>query len=598
MTTHRHPAFWLLLLILLGAGRTAAATEVVFRLPAGEEVLEAHLRKAALSVETAARPDATAQDILAAARADYARMVGTLYEAGRYGAVVSIRVDGREAADIPAFAAPARIGRVVVAVEPGPGFTFSTTRIAPLAPGTELPALFRPGGPAFSGVVGDAVKVAGTAWREAGHAKVAIADQRLVADHRRARLATEITLAPGPRLRFGELVVARPGSVRPERVRAIAGLPAGHIYHPDEVREASVRLRRTGAFSSVVLTEAEAIGTGGTLDVIATLADAKPRRFGFGAELSSLEGLKLSSFWLHRNLFGGAERLKVEGEIAGIGGDSGGIDYILSARYDRPATFNPDTGLFLYARVQELDEPDYRERSVRFGGGLSHIFSDDLAVEVSLGYQYSDVDDDLGSRRLEHLLFPAGLTYDTRDNELDATSGAFVELDLTPFVGLSGGGLGARLFLDARAYRGLLRKGGLVFAARAQIGAVNGAGLTEVPPEMLFFSGGAGTVRGQSYQSLGIALPAGREVGGRSFAALSAELRASLKGPWAVVGFADAGFVAADSWWDDRGRSHAGAGLGVRYETGLGPIRVDIATPLGNDAGEEFELYVGIGQAF
>lgn len=588
----------LLALALLGGVRAVAAAEVTIALPADAQGLGGHLRDASLSVETAAREDATAQDLLAAARADYARMVGALYEVGRYGGVVSIRVDGREAADMPAFAAPARIGRIAIRVEPGPLFTFSQTRIAPLAPGTRLPEGFRPGWPAFSETIGKTTAAAGRGWREAGHAKVAIAAQRLVADHRGARLAADITLAPGPRLRFGQLVVARPGNVRPGRVRAIAGLPTGEVYHPDEVREASRRLRRTGAFSSVVLDEAETPGPDGTLDIVATLADARPRRFGFGAELSSLEGLTLSGFWLHRNLMGGAERLRIDAEVGGIGGDSGGIDYVLSARFDRPATFTSDTGLFLSARAQEKDEPDYRERSVRLGGGLSHIFSDTLTGEAGIAYQYSDIDDDLGSRRLEHVLFPARLTWDTRDDDLNARQGVYIDLDVTPFVGIGGGGLGARLYLDARQYISLTRDGGLVLATRAQLGTVNGASLTQVPPEMLFFSGGAGTVRGQSYKSLGIDLPGGRQVGGRSFSALSAELRADLSGPWSVVGFADGGFVGAGSWWDGVRDSHYGAGFGVRYDTGLGPVRVDIATPLDSSAGSEFELYIGIGQAF
>ena len=63
------------------------------------------------------------------------------------------------------------------------------------------------------------------------------------------------------------------------------------------------------------------------------------------------------------------------------------------------------------------------------------------------------------------------------------------------------------------------------------------------------------------------------------------------------MGFADAGFVGRDSFWDN-GSSHYGAGVGVRYDTGLGPIRVDLATPLGSNAGENVELYIGIGQAF
>lgn len=578
--------------------RAAPAAEVVLQLPQETRGLNGHLRDASLSVETAARGDAGPQDILAAARADYARLAGALYEVGRYGAVISIRVDGREAAEISPLSEPARVGRIVIRVQPGPLFTFSRAEVAPLAPGTQLPEGYRQGAPAFSGAVQDAAEAGAGRWRGLGHAKVEIADQRVTADHRGARLSSEIVLAPGPRLRFGKLRIMSDSAVRPERLRAIAGLPAGQVYSPAEVEMASRRLRRTGAFTSVVLEDADDIGPGDRLDVEATLTDAKPRRFGFGAELSSLEGLTLSGFWLHRNLMGGAERLRIEGEIGGIGGDSGGIDYSLSTRFERPATFTPDTDLFLEARAQELDEPDYRERSLRLGGGLSHIFSDDLTGEAGLAYQLSDIDDDLGSRRLEHLLLPARLTYDTRDDPLDATGGVFYDLDATPFAGLDTDSLGARLHFDARTYWAFGRNDRLVLATRGQLATVAGAGLAEVPPDMLFFSGGAGTVRGQPYQSLGVDLGGGRKIGGRSFAAASMELRAKLRDAWSVVGFADAGFVGSDSWWGNPSDTHYGAGLGVRYDTGLGPIRVDLATPLDSDAGEDFELYIGIGQAF
>jgi translocation and assembly module TamA len=65
-----------------------------------------------------------------------------------------------------------------------------------------------------------------------------------------------------------------------------------------------------------------------------------------------------------------------------------------------------------------------------------------------------------------------------------------------------------------------------------------------------------------------------------------------------VVGFADTGFVGADSFSTRNGEFQSGIGFGVRYATGIGPIRVDIATPIDDDAGEAFEFYIGIGQAF
>jgi translocation and assembly module TamA len=115
---------------------------------------------------------------------------------------------------------------------------------------------------------------------------------------------------------------------------------------------------------------------------------------------------------------------------------------------------------------------------------------------------------------------------------------------------------------------------------------------------MLFFSGGAGTVRGQGYQSLAVDLGNGARLGGRSFLALSAEMRVDLFSEWSVVGFADTGFIGQDALGQVNGNWHSGAGFGVRYDTGFGPIRVDVATPLDNDAGQDFELYIGIGQAF
>jgi translocation and assembly module TamA len=181
---------------------------------------------------------------------------------------------------------------------------------------------------------------------------------------------------------------------------------------------------------------------------------------------------------------------------------------------------------------------------------------------------------------------------------LNATEGAFGELSLTPFAGINNDSLGAHVLLDVRSYVGFGENDRIVFATRGQLGSVSGARTFEVPPEMLFFSGGAGTVRGQDYQSLGIPFRPGLQVGGRSFAAISAEIRAQIKGPWGAVGFIDAAKVSAGSVFDGFTDEHAGAGFGIRYDTGLGPIRVDVATPIGSNAGENFELYVGIGQAF
>jgi translocation and assembly module TamA len=131
-----------------------------------------------------------------------------------------------------------------------------------------------------------------------------------------------------------------------------------------------------------------------------------------------------------------------------------------------------------------------------------------------------------------------------------------------------------------------------------QLGSVIGPDLDEVPPTLLFFSGGAGSVRGHPYESLGIPV-AGGIAGGKSYAAVSAEIRGYVTEKIALVGFYDFGMVGAESYLDDSAESHAGAGIGVRYDLGgFGPLRLDIATPVSGDTDDGIQFYIGIGQAF
>ena len=65
-----------------------------------------------------------------------------------------------------------------------------------------------------------------------------------------------------------------------------------------------------------------------------------------------------------------------------------------------------------------------------------------------------------------------------------------------------------------------------------------------------------------------------------------------------VVAFVDVGSVGSGSFLSGSSDWHAGAGVGIRYDTGFGPIRFDIATPVSGDTGDGVQFYVGIGQAF
>ncbi|NBC88695.1 MAG: BamA/TamA family outer membrane protein, partial [Alphaproteobacteria bacterium] len=427
----------------------------------------------------------------------------------------------------------------------------------------------------------------------------------IAARHAEARLDVDVAVAPGPRVTFGDVVVTSESAVRSPRIRQIAGIPRGAVFMPDAVKRAATRLRRTGTFRSVRLTEADRVGPDGDMDIEIDVVDAQPRRIGAGVELSSVNGLTVSGFWLHRNFLGGAERFRLEGEAAQLGGAGSGPDFDLSFRFERPAVYGADTLFFLEAGLDYLDEPDFIEERANLALGVSQEFTENLTGELGLALSYSRVTELYlpkvsGSHPTRALLLfrlPVGLTYDRRDDPLDPTRGYYLEASLEPFAALDSDIDGARLDLDARGYRGFGADDRVVAAGRFQFGSLTGPSAFEAPPRFLYYSGGGGSVRGQPYQSLDADYD-GTALGGRSFVGLSGELRIGVTDRAGVVLFADAGFVGPESLYDGTGDWHAGGGIGARYDTPVGPIRLDVAGPLSGDTGDGVQFYVGIGQAF
>ncbi|MBM7068725.1 autotransporter assembly complex family protein [Actibacterium sp. 188UL27-1] len=590
--------------LLLGfclASPLKALDDFSFAVAGQDDDLKQLLRRASL-LSTAVREKRTApQDLIATARAEYAALVGALYAKGYYGPTVNVTVDGQEAANLSPLNASGRVGRIIVRVNPGARFRFGTARVAPLAPGTKLPDAFAAGQVAESPVMGDAAKAGVEGWRNVGHAKATLADQSITANHNRKTIAADLRLAPGPRLRFGDLRISGNRRTKTERIRAIAGLPTGETFDPAELDAAARRLRRTGTFRSVALTEGKVVEAGNTLPIDAAIVENKRRRLGVGLELSSQEGLTISTFWLHRNLFRGAEQLRFDLELAQIGGETqdggSGLDTSLSFRFERPATFTPDTNLFLTGSLSRIDDPGFLSSSASLGGGVTHIFSERLEGELGLSYRTSEVTDDLGTRSFDLLSVPGELTWDNRDNALDATTGLYFSLGLEPFAAISGTEDGIRLTFDGRGYQAV---GPVTLAGRVQVGALWGPEVETAPQDFLFFAGGGGTVRGQPFQALGVDLTDDLMVGGRSFLGLQGEVRGKVTETIGLVGFVDSGYIGSESFIDGSGEWISGAGIGLRYDTGLGPIRVDLGVPVNGtpDDAPAVQLYIGIGQAF
>ncbi len=589
--------------VLMGVSSPSAALDSLdFSFPGADKKLRAALLSASLVAQAERDGETDALDLFATARIDYGRFLGALYAEGYYSGVVSILIDGREAADFAAVDAPKSISAIRVVVKPGARFTFLRARMKPYAPGTELPPAYGDTKIARSTAISAAAQAGVAGWRNLGHAKAEVVGQNIIADHLTHKIDAEILLDAGPRVRFGKLNLTGYDRMIPRRIVKIAGFREGEVFDPETLEKMTTRLRRTGIFRSVIISEADDLGPGDTLDIALAVVEEAPRRFGFGAEISSADGANLSAFWLHRNVLGGGERLRLDGSAKGVGGQTGFAEYQLGARVDVPGTPFTDSSAFIAASLDRSEFFGIDIQTLSLGIGVERVVTETLTLELGISYVSTSLESPGFRDEFELLALPAALEWDQRDNVLAPTKGRYLKLGATPFLGFGTTGSGAQITADARTYRSFGPDSRVVLAGRLQFGTVVGSSLANTPPDYLFFSGGGGTVRGHPFQSLGVTVQRSATVtsqsGGMSFLGISGEARFAISETIGAVAFYDAGYISASELFGGLGEWQTGAGVGLRYDTGFGPVRLDVALPVSGTTGDGMQVYVGIGQSF
>lgn len=587
--------------------------QVEFIVTGNEEIAD-RLRQASSLWTDRADPASGVAGLVTKARGDYRRILSALYAEAHYGGAISIRVEGHEVADLPPDATLPATALVLVTVDTGPLFRFGRADIVNAPP--PLPADrqdevddprergFAVGEDARSGAILRAERLSVEAWRHHGHAKAEIADRRVEAVHAANEVEATITVAPGPLARYGPVGVRGAERLDPEWLAWMTGLVPGRVYDPRDLQRAGTRLARLDVFRSQRFEEADSIGADGLLPIDLVVQERLPRRIGVGGSYSTVDGFGAEAFWLHRNLFGRAERLRVDARVGGIGRSwqPRNWTYRLGGRFVKPGVFTPDTDFSagLAGEREVLDA--YARTGVDAEAGFTHIFDDRLSARLFANVSAARFEDGLRFNYPRREFVTAGLlgglTYDNRDDPANATRGIYADLTLQPFHEFVFSNTAIRAVAETRAYFSLTGDDGLVLAGRARIGTLAGAPAAETPPDKLFLAGGGGSVRGYPFRSIGI--QQGNQIlGGRSLVEGSVEARARVTDTIGLVGFLDVGHVGADPIPDFSEGFRMGAGVGLRYQTGLGPIRLDVAVPLNRRPTDpRAAFYVGIGQAF
>lgn len=542
------------------------------------------------------------------ARDDRDRLIATLYERALYGGVVKITIDGRDIDQLPPNPTFDRSRPVPVVIAVEPGTEFALGRISLEGDANRLdPADFDlvPGEPAGSLVILKAAEKMADTLKAESRPLTQISRRDVVADHDKKTVDVTIGIEAGPVAPLGTVTVKGARDVNADFIERYSRLRPGQKYDPEQLRKAAERLRALGVFSSVTLKEDEALADDGSLPVGIVVSEGKHRYFGFGASYSSLDGAGIEGYWGHRNLFGNAESLRIEGAVRGLGEsrdvtDLSSLDYTAGITFIKPGAFFPSATLEASVKGSTLKTDFYDAATVTGKIALSYELTDADTVSAGVSLAYDSIDDAFGDDNT-YLTFgvPLGYVRDTRDNRLNPTEGHYGTVTVTPSYDFFGQTAFASVEGSISAYLGLGAEDRIVLAGKLSAGTLFGSGdLSDIPATRRFFAGGGGSVRGYSFQEITPYNVAGDGTGGRSYTTASLEARIGITDTIGIVPFLDVGTVADDTV-PDFSDLRMGAGVGLRYMTPFGPLRLDVAMPLKRyDGGSRYGIYAGIGQSF
>lgn len=550
---------------------------------------------------------------LVAARADAdEELLGTLLQAyGYYDSLVARSVAGAETED------GGETGDMVLvrfAVVPGPRYAFGAIDLGDLALAPDYDALraafgIASGDPVSSYKILEEQLDLDTALGESGYPFAEIDAPELLIDHARDEGDLTLVVRPKGKYVFGAVNSSLPQFLSGKHLATIARFDPGDIYQRSDTMDLRRAIIATGLVASADVKTREVTPPNGDIpgvvDLDVALTKAKLRTLAGAIGYGSEEGIRVEGSWEHRNLFPPEGALKVR-TVLGTREQLAGVTFTRNNLGRRDQVLTLDT----YASNTTSDSVEARTLELHgtFERLSNLLFQKPFSWAVGAEVLYSDERNRVlgGIPRPRQEYFIGSIfgraTIDSTDSLLDPTKGFRLTGFLAPEASYSRGHETAYLRnqFDASFYKEV--GGRVVLAGRGRFATIQGAEIYEIAPSRRLYSGGSNSVRGYGYQAVGPRNDFGEPTGGRSLVEASFEARINtgfFGGALQVVPFIDAGTVSIQTTPDFRFVSY-GAGIGIRYKMGFGPIRVDAAVPLNRNPmfDSPFALYVSLGQAF
>ena len=579
-----------------GDMRYTVQVEGLGALGGSEELLRAFRQQSALDAER--KDPANAAQIGRRASADADLLTQLLRAQGYYDAAVEPRTETNGAGL-----------SVVLAADPGAQYSFASVELPGLdKAGPEAAAALRN---AFAVKAGDPVVAADviaaglsltTALGEQGYASAKLGEQDIEVNHVTHLATLSLPVDPGPVARFGVIRVSGRPPFSAHHVALIARFKRGDPFQRSKLDDLRRALIATTLVANADIQVVPVAG-GRTVDLNVQLEPAPQHTIAGELGYGTAQGARLEASWTDRNFFNPEGALTLRG-IAGTN------EQLLGAQFRRSNFVMRDQTLNLQFSASHQKFAAYTAKTIDLAANIERLsnFIWQKPWTWSYGGEWlgtieRGVFSSAGIKSTRRFLIaaaPLSLGFDGSDSLLDPTRGFRLGARLSPEISFHGGHFSyGRTQVDASAYHSVSDR--VVVAGRIRVASIFGAGLFNIAPSRRLYAGGGGSVRGYGYQQLGPKDLDGDPIGGRGLAEFALEARIRLTqfgGNFGIVPFFDGGTLTSSAR-PDFSHWRTAAGLGVRYYSTFGPIRVDVGVPLNRQKGDgPFAVTVSLGQAF
>jgi len=496
---------------------------------------------------------------------------------------------------------------VKIEVDAGPVYPFSSFSIVPSNDATPDQTSSYPfaaisnldldidiNGPALPKYIINAEDILIKRMEREGYPLAKIVKREVIADQATKSVSVILHVDSGILARFGETTITGQKRVQDIFFCRKITWQKGCIYQPEQVARTLNALEASGLFSTINISYEDEVDENGLLPMNIAVSEAKHRSIGFGLNYDTDLGPGLSAEWENRNLRGMGEKLSFVTNIW-VRKKEGTLRYI------KPDFCRPRQDLIWTAEAMNLATRGFEESSLSLSGVIERQWNDQ--IRFSYGGMFKRLrnwdSDNNGSFNL--VKAPLQFMWHKTNSLLDPTNGSVALLKCTPTLQTMSPAFAYVInTLSASIYLPLRKDQRFVIAGKATFGSIWGANKHSIPPSERFYAGSDNLLRGYRYLSVSPLNCDNKPIGGRSMMIYSLEARMRLTETIGFVTFWDIGNVYAEPYPQFDHKQLQSVGVGARYHTPVGPLRLDIAFPLNprKHIDNRFQIYFSIGQAF